>query len=65
MTTGHEISYWKKDIQPYFVSNIDDTNLAEVFKKITPKETLFLGNYSVLSKTADFQISKVYPHLFW
>jgi glucose-6-phosphate isomerase len=39
--------YWKKDIQPYFVSNIDGTDLAEVFKKITPEETLFL----IASKT--------------
>lgn len=39
--------YWKKDIQPYFVSNIDGTDLAEVLKKITPEETLFL----VASKT--------------
>jgi glucose-6-phosphate isomerase len=39
--------YWKKDIQPYFVSNIDGTDLAEVLKKITPEETLFL----IASKT--------------
>ena len=39
--------YWKKDIQPYFVSNIDGTDLAEVLKKITPDETLFL----IASKT--------------
>ncbi|MEO9021090.1 MAG: glucose-6-phosphate isomerase [Ginsengibacter sp.] len=39
--------YWKKEMQPYFVSNIDGTDLAEIFKKITPEETLFL----VASKT--------------
>ncbi|MGN6531835.1 MAG: glucose-6-phosphate isomerase [Ginsengibacter sp.] len=39
--------YWKDDIQPYFVSNIDGTDLAEVLKKITPDETLFL----IASKT--------------
>lgn len=39
--------YWKKDIQPYFVSNIDGTDLAEVLKKITTEETLFL----IASKT--------------
>ena len=39
--------YWKKDIQPYFVSNIDGTDIAEVLKKITPEETLFL----IASKT--------------
>ena len=39
--------YWKNDIQPYFVSNIDGTDLSEVLKKITPEETLFL----IASKT--------------
>jgi glucose-6-phosphate isomerase len=39
--------YWKKDIQPYFVSNIDGTDLSEVLKKVTPEETLFL----IASKT--------------
>lgn len=39
--------YWKKDIQPFFVSNIDGTDLAEVLKKINPEETLFL----IASKT--------------
>jgi glucose-6-phosphate isomerase len=39
--------YWKEDIQPYFVSNIDGTDIVEVLKKITPDETLFL----IASKT--------------
>ncbi|MCP9752020.1 glucose-6-phosphate isomerase [Ferruginibacter sp. HRS2-29] len=39
--------YWVEGIQPYFVSNIDGTHIAETFKKITPEETLFL----VASKT--------------
>lgn len=39
--------YWKKEIQPYFVSNIDGTDLAETLKKVDPEETLFL----VASKT--------------
>ena len=39
--------FWKKDIQPYFVSNIDGSDLAEVLKKISPEETLFL----IASKT--------------
>src|SRR5205085_10829089 len=39
--------YWKKDIQAYFVSNVDATHIAETLKKVTPDETLFL----VASKT--------------
>ena len=39
--------YWKKDIQAYFVSNVDASHIAEVLKKITPDETLFL----IASKT--------------
>ena len=50
--------YWKKDIRPYFVSNIDGTDLAEVFKKITPEETLFL----VASKTFTTQETMTNAH---
>lgn len=39
--------YWKKDIQAFFVSNVDASHIAEVLKKITPDETLFL----IASKT--------------
>jgi glucose-6-phosphate isomerase len=39
--------YWVEGIQPYFVSNIDGTHIAETLKKITPDETLFL----IASKT--------------
>lgn len=39
--------YWKKGMQPYFVSNVDGTHIAETLKKVTPEETLFL----VASKT--------------
>ena len=39
--------YWIEGIQPYFVSNIDGSHIAEVLKKITPEETLFL----IASKT--------------
>jgi len=39
--------YWVKGIQPYFVSNVDGTHIAETLKKVTPEETLFL----VASKT--------------
>jgi glucose-6-phosphate isomerase len=39
--------YWIEGIQTYFVSNIDGSDLAEVLKKITPDETIFL----IASKT--------------
>ena len=39
--------YWVEGIQPYFVSNIDGTHIAETLKKVTPDETLFL----IASKT--------------
>ncbi len=39
--------YWLDGMQPYFVSNIDGTHIAETLRKITPDETLFL----VASKT--------------
>jgi glucose-6-phosphate isomerase len=50
--------YWKKDIQPYFVSNIDGTDIAEVLKKITPDETLFL----IASKTFTTQETMTNAH---
>jgi glucose-6-phosphate isomerase len=39
--------FWAKDVQPFFVSNVDGTHIAETLKKITPDETLFL----IASKT--------------
>jgi glucose-6-phosphate isomerase len=39
--------YWKEGIQTYFVSNVDGSDIAEVLKKITPEETIFL----IASKT--------------
>ncbi|MEJ7611715.1 MAG: glucose-6-phosphate isomerase, partial [Ferruginibacter sp.] len=39
--------FWKEGIQPYFVSNIDGTHIAETFKKISAEETIFL----IASKT--------------
>ena len=39
--------YWKEDMQPYFVSNVDGTHIAETLKKVNPEETLFL----IASKT--------------
>lgn len=39
--------YWVEGIQTYFVSNIDGSHIAEVLKKVTAEETLFL----IASKT--------------
>ncbi len=39
--------YWMKNIQTYFVSNVDGTHIIETLKKITPDETMFL----IASKT--------------
>ena len=39
--------YWVEGIQPYFVSNVDGTHIAETLKKITADETIFL----IASKT--------------
>ncbi len=38
---------WVPGIQPYFVSNVDGTHIAETLKKVNPEETLFL----IASKT--------------
>jgi glucose-6-phosphate isomerase len=50
--------YWKKDIQPYFVSNVDATQIAETLKKINPQETLFL----IASKTFTTQETMTNAH---
>ena len=50
--------YWVKDIQPYFVSNIDGTDLTEVLKKVKPEETLFL----IASKTFTTQETMTNAH---
>jgi len=50
--------YWIKDIQPYFVSNVDGTDIAEVLKKVTPEETLFL----IASKTFTTQETMTNAH---
>jgi glucose-6-phosphate isomerase len=50
--------YWIDGIQPYFVSNIDGSDLAEVLKKITPDETVFL----VASKTFTTQETMTNAH---
>jgi glucose-6-phosphate isomerase len=33
--------YWVDGIQPYFVSNVDGTHIAETLKKVSAEETLF------------------------
>ena len=39
--------YWVEGIEPFFVSNVDGTQIAETLKKIKPERTLFL----IASKT--------------
>ena len=39
--------YWVEGIQPYFVSNVDGTQIVETLKKVNPEEVLFL----IASKT--------------
>ena len=50
--------YWVNGIQTYFVSNVDATHIAEVLKKITADETLFL----VASKTFTTQETMTNAH---
>ncbi len=50
--------YWIKNMYPYFVSNVDGSDLAEVLKKVTPEETLFL----IASKTFTTQETMTNAH---
>jgi glucose-6-phosphate isomerase len=50
--------YWVKGMQPYFVSNVDGTHIAETLKKVTPDETLFL----IASKTFTTQETMTNAH---
>ncbi len=50
--------YWKKDIQPFFVSNVDGTDIAETLKKVNAEETLFL----IASKTFTTQETMTNAH---
>ncbi|RYZ45912.1 MAG: glucose-6-phosphate isomerase, partial [Chitinophagaceae bacterium] len=50
--------FWVKDIQPYFVSNVDGTHIAETLNKINPAETLFL----IASKTFTTQETMTNAH---
>ncbi len=50
--------YWVKDIEPYFVSNVDGTHIAETLKKVDAEETLFL----IASKTFTTQETMTNAH---
>ncbi len=50
--------YWKKDIEVFFVSNVDGTHIAETLKKINAEETLFL----IASKTFTTQETMTNAH---
>jgi glucose-6-phosphate isomerase len=50
--------YWHPSIQPFFVSNVDATHLAETLKKVNPEETLFL----IASKTFTTQETMTNAH---
>ena len=50
--------YWIKDIQTYFVSNVDGSHIAETLKKSDPEETLFL----IASKTFTTQETMTNAH---
>lgn len=50
--------YWVDGIQPYFVSNVDGTHIAETLKKINAEETLFL----IASKTFTTQETMTNAH---
>jgi len=50
--------YWVKDIQTYFVSNIDGTHIVETLKKVNPERTLFL----IASKTFTTQETMTNAH---
>jgi len=39
--------YWKKDISPHFISNVDGTHITETLKKLDPETVLFI----IASKT--------------
>jgi glucose-6-phosphate isomerase len=50
--------YWEKDIETFFVSNVDGTHIAETLKKINPEKTLFL----IASKTFTTQETMTNAH---
>ncbi len=58
MVTEALKSYWVAGIQPYFVSNVDGTHIAETLKNVNPEETLFL----IASKTFTTQETMTNAH---
>jgi glucose-6-phosphate isomerase len=50
--------FWVEGIEPFFVSNVDGTHIAETLKKVNPEETLFL----VASKTFTTQETMTNAH---
>jgi glucose-6-phosphate isomerase len=50
--------YWKDNIRPHFVSNIDASHIAETLKKVSPETTLFM----VASKTFTTQETMTNAH---
>lgn len=50
--------YQVEGIEPFFVSNVDGTQIAETLKKVTPEETLFL----IASKTFTTQETMTNAH---
>ena len=50
--------FWKKNIETFFVSNIDGTHIAETLKHVRPEETLFL----IASKTFTTQETMTNAH---
>jgi glucose-6-phosphate isomerase len=50
--------YWKKDIQVFYVSNVDATHIVETLRKVSPQETLFL----IASKTFTTQETMTNAH---
>jgi glucose-6-phosphate isomerase len=50
--------YWEKDIETFFVSNVDGTHMAETLKKVKPERTLFL----IASKTFTTQETMTNAH---
>jgi len=50
--------YWIEDIQTYFVSNVDGTQIVETLKKVKPERTLFL----IASKTFTTQETMTNAH---
>jgi glucose-6-phosphate isomerase len=50
--------YWEKDIETFFVSNVDGTHIVETLKKVKPERTLFL----IASKTFTTQETMTNAH---